>query len=88
MIGDISLPVRRKLAQENQASYEIGPLLDYLSLPLANALRRVSLSSLSGAAIATVRIEGVQHEFQNIEHVKEDVPDIVQNLKKVRLRSF
>src|SRR5262249_480252 len=41
-----------------------------------------------GAAITSVQIEGVQHEFQDILNVKEDVPDIVQNLKKVRMRSF
>src|SRR5215472_15775289 len=59
-----------------------------MSRVLAIALRRVLLSSLPGAAITSVQIEGVLHEFQDILHVKEDVIDIVHNLKKIRLRSF
>lgn len=88
MIKEIALPVIKRQDQGNTGVFEIGPIASYLSLPLANAIRRVSLSSLPGAAITSIRIKGVQHEFQDIEHVKEDVPDIVQNLKKVRLRSF
>jgi len=57
-------------------------------MTLGNALRRVLLSSLSGAAVTSVRIEGVQHEFQDIPNVMEDVTDIVLNVKKLRLRSF
>ncbi len=53
---------------------------------LGNALRRVLLSSLQGAAITTVKITGVQHEFSTIPGVEEDVSDIVLNLKDVRLR--
>ncbi len=53
---------------------------------LGNALRRVLLSSLQGAAITTVRIAGVQHEFSTIPGVLEDVSDIILNLKEVRLR--
>src|SRR5215469_3435851 len=79
---------RKRLMQDNYAVYEIGPVLPTMSLSLAAALRRVFLSSLPGAAITSVRIEGVLHEFQDILNVKEDVPDVVQNLKKVRLRSF
>jgi DNA-directed RNA polymerase subunit alpha len=55
---------------------------------LGNALRRVLLSSLPGAAITSVKIEGAQHEFQDVPGVKEDVTDIVLNVKKIRLRSF
>jgi DNA-directed RNA polymerase subunit alpha len=53
---------------------------------LGNALRRVLLSSLQGAAITTVKIEGVLHEFTTIPGVLEDVTDVVLNLKEVRLR--
>ena len=49
---------------------------------LGNALRRVLLSSLPGAAITAIKIEGAQHEFQDIPGVKEDVTDIVLNVKK------
>ncbi len=54
---------------------------------LGNALRRVLLSSLPGAAVTAVRIEGVQHEFSTIPNVKEDVVQVVLNLKRIRLRS-
>jgi len=57
-------------------------------MTLGNALRRVLLSSLPGAAVTSVRIDRVQHEFQDIPNVKEDVTDIVLNIKKLRLRSF
>src|SRR5712672_2515727 len=57
-------------------------------MTLGNALRRVLLSSLPGAAVTSVRLEGVQHEFQDISNVMEDVTDIVLNIKKLRLRSF
>ncbi|MCE1225928.1 MAG: DNA-directed RNA polymerase subunit alpha [Geobacteraceae bacterium] len=53
---------------------------------LGNSLRRVLLSSLQGAAITSVRIKGVQHEFSSIPGVTEDVTDIILNLKSVRLR--
>ncbi len=53
---------------------------------LGNALRRVLLSSLQGAAITSVRIEGVLHEFSTIHGVMEDMSEIVLNLKEVRLR--
>jgi DNA-directed RNA polymerase subunit alpha len=57
-------------------------------MTLGNALRRVLLSSLPGAAVTSIRIESVQHEFQDIPGVMEDVTDIVLNIKKLRLRSF
>ncbi len=51
---------------------------------VGNSLRRVLLSSIEGAAITTVRIEGAHHEFQTLPHVVEDVTDIILNLKKVK----
>lgn len=57
-------------------------------MTLGSSLRRVLLSSLNGAAVTSIRIESVQHEFQDIPNVKEDVTDIVLNIKKLRLRSF
>lgn len=55
---------------------------------LGNSLRRVLLSSLNGAAIVAVRVEGVDHEFTTLTGVKEDMTDIVLNLKQVNLRSY
>jgi DNA-directed RNA polymerase subunit alpha len=57
-------------------------------MTLGNGLRRVLLSSLEGAAVTSVQINGVFHEFSTIENVKEDVTQIVLNVKKLRLRSF
>ncbi|HTO69545.1 MAG TPA: DNA-directed RNA polymerase subunit alpha [Myxococcota bacterium] len=67
--------------------FECAPLERGFGLTLGNALRRVLLSSLQGAAITSVRVEGVQHEFSTIPGVLEDVTDVVLNLKEVRLRA-
>lgn len=67
--------------------FECAPLERGFGLTLGNALRRVLLSSLQGAAITSIRIENVEHEFSTIPGVLEDVADIVLNLKEVRLRA-
>jgi DNA-directed RNA polymerase subunit alpha len=64
------------------------PLERGYGITLGNALRRVLLSSLQGAAITSVRIEGVLHEFSTIPGVKEDVTDLILNLKKVRVKLY
>lgn len=66
--------------------FSIQPLERGFAVTLGNALRRVLLSSLSGAAITAVKIEGVLHEFSTIPGVVEDVTEIILNLKKVRMR--
>ena len=64
------------------------PLERGFGLTLGNSLRRILLSSLQGAAITSVQIEGVLHEFSSIPGVREDVADIILNLKSVGLRMF
>ena len=64
----------------------IEPLERGFGLTLGNALRRVMLSSLQGAAITAVRIDGVLHEFSTLPGVIEDVTELILNLKQVRLR--
>src|SRR5881394_966060 len=64
------------------------PLERGFGTTLGNGLRRVLLSSLQGAAITSVRIEGVLHEFSTLPGVIEDVTEIVLNLKQVRLKLF
>jgi DNA-directed RNA polymerase subunit alpha len=64
------------------STYE-PPLARGFGYTFGNSLRRVLLSSLEGAAISTVRISGVEHEFSTVPHVKEDVTDIILNLKKI-----
>ena len=86
---EITLPrIKNTKTQGNYASYDIEPLEAGYGMTLGNALRRVLLSSLPGAAVTSIRIDGVQHEFQDIPHVMEDVTEIVLNVKKLRLRSF
>ena len=66
--------------------FELEPLERGFGTTLGNALRRVMLSSLPGAAISSVRIDGALHEFQTIEGVLEDVTTIILNLKKVIIK--
>jgi DNA-directed RNA polymerase subunit alpha len=72
----------------NRAVFEIGPLMPGYGATVANPLRRVLLSSLEGAAITSIKIKGVDHEFGAIDGVLEDVIQIILNLKKVRMRSY
>ena len=86
---DIAVPhIKSTETEQNFASYDIEPLEAGYGHTLGNALRRVLLSSLPGAAITAIKIEGAQHEFQDIPGVREDVTDIVLNVKKIRLRSL
>jgi len=70
------------------AKYEASPLPAGYGVTLGNALRRVLLSSLEGAAVTSVQVRDVYHEFSSIPGVKEDVTQIVLNIKKLRLKSF
>ncbi len=70
------------------AKFEAGPLPAGYGVTLGNALRRVLLSSLEGAAVTAIQIRDVYHEFSTIPGVKEDVTQIVLNVKKLRLRSY
>jgi DNA-directed RNA polymerase subunit alpha len=70
------------------AKYEAGPLQSGYGVTLGNALRRVLLSSLEGAAVTSIGIRDVYQEFSTIPGVKEDVTQIVLNVKKLRLKSF
>jgi len=75
-------------AEGNLSRFEVTPLQEGYGMTLGNGLRRVLLSSLEGAAVTSVQIAGVFHEFSTLENVKEDVTQIVLNVKKLRLRSF
>ncbi|MEA2480255.1 MAG: DNA-directed polymerase subunit alpha, partial [Thermoleophilaceae bacterium] len=72
--------------EDNRGTFTIEPLDRGFGYTFGNSLRRVLLSSLAGAAVTSVRIEGVAHEFSTIGGVKEDVTDIVLNLKEVVAR--
>ena len=72
--------------EENRGNFTIEPLDRGFGYTFGNSLRRVLLSSLAGAAVTSVRIEGVAHEFSTIAGVKEDVTDMVLNLKEIVCR--
>ena len=88
MISNIILPSKPKVISETEfkAVYEIDGLFPGYGHTIGNSLRRIILSSLPGAAVTSVKIEGVSHEFSTIEGVKEDVINILLNLKMVRFR--
>jgi DNA-directed RNA polymerase subunit alpha len=77
-----------EVPEPNFGEFVVEPLRRGFGQTLGNALRRVLLSSLPGAAVSSLRIDGVQHEFSSIPDVKEDVTQIVLNTKRLRLRSF
>ena len=85
---DLHIPdIRVEVDEADYARVVAEPLESGFGNTLGNALRRVLLSSLPGAAITSVRIEGVEHEFSTMPHVQEDVTEFLLNLKEVRLRA-
>jgi DNA-directed RNA polymerase subunit alpha len=73
-------------AAESYSKYSIGPFLKGQIITIGNSLRRVLLSNLQGLAIAGVHITGIDHEFSTIPNIKEDVVDILLNLKQIILK--
>lgn len=89
MLHPIQLPELKPVQEEgNKATFAVEPLHSGYGMTLGNSLRRVILSSLGGAAVTAVKIDSVAHEFSTIEGVKEDVVEIILNLKKLRFRVF
>ena len=86
MSEKVSFKINRTEEGLNYARYTIEPLALGYGTTLGNALRRILLRSLEGVAISRVRIDNVWHEFSTVEHVREDVTEIVLNLKRVRLK--
>ncbi len=74
-------------SSQNYGHFVISPLESGYGITLGNALRRVLLSSLPGAAIASIRLSGIHHEFSAIPHVREDMTRLILNVKQIRLRS-
>ena len=84
---DFQIPrITSESVEDNRGSFAIEPLDRGFGYTFGNSLRRVLLSSLAGAAVTSVRIEGVAHEFSTIKGVTEDVTDIVLNLKGIVCR--
>ena len=85
---NILLPSQPKISKEDgfKGEYKIDGLYPGYGYTLGNSLRRIILSSLPGAAITSVKIDGVDHEFSTIDGVKEDVINILLNLRKVKIK--
>lgn len=73
---------------DNTATFTVEPLHNGYGMTLGNSLRRVLLSSISGAAVTSFRIEGVTHEFTAIEGIKEDLVQIMQHIKGIRFKVY
>ncbi len=88
---NILLPSRiqyKDSERPNEGLLVVEPCFHGYGTTLGNALRRVLLSSLPGAAVTAMKVKGVNHEFQAIEGVKEDALEIILNLKSLRLKCF
>ena len=73
---------------EDFGCFQVEPLERGFGLTLGNALRRVLLSSLAGAAVTQVKVDGIYHEFATLPGVKEDTTELILNLKQLRLKSY
>jgi len=89
VLYDINLPeIKEVHSQGNSSTFEVEPLYPGYGMTLGNSMRRVLLSSLAGSAITGVKIEGVSHEFSTASGVREDVIEIILNLKQVRFSNI
>lgn len=80
------LQIKEENKGPNSSTFIVEPLAPGFGLTVANSLRRVLLSSLGGAAITSIRIDGVTHEFSTIKGVRQDVVDMILNLKQIRIK--
>jgi len=83
---ELNVDFKEQSKSGDTGSFSLQPLERGYGTTIGNAMRRVLMTSIPGAAITHVKIEGVQHEFSTIEGVKEDVADIIMNLKKIRFK--
>ena len=86
----IPLPskIEYKETKKNQTQITIEPLFPGYGITIANPLRRVLLSSLTGAAITKIKIKGIKHEFSSLPYMKEDMVEFILNIKKIRVKMF
>ncbi len=81
------IKITQEPISDQEARFVIEPLLPGYGMTIGHALRRVILNSLRGAAVSYVKIEGADHEFATLKGMKEDVVDLILNLKTLRVRS-
>jgi len=86
-LEEINIPKIKKVSKkDNQAIFVVEPYFPGYGVTVGNSIRRVLLTSLPGAAIVAVKISGAEHEFSTLPGIKEDVIEIVMNLKGVRIK--
>ena len=87
MLNMVLPKIEVEASSQNYGHFVISPLESGYGITLGNALRRVLLSSLPGAAITSIRLSGIHHEFTAIPHVREDMTRLILNVKQIRLRA-
>jgi len=88
LIKPKKIKIEEETFSQTYGKFTIEPLERGYGITLGNSLRRILLSSIPGAAVTSIRIDGVMHEFSTIPGVKEDVLQIIQNLKKLRVKLY
>jgi DNA-directed RNA polymerase subunit alpha len=88
MSNELKFKISHKVTNDNSSEFVIKPLERGYGITVGNSLRRALLTAVPGAAITNVKIEGALHEFSSLEGIKEDVADILMNLKAVRFHLF
>jgi DNA-directed RNA polymerase subunit alpha len=86
LINLILPKIESEALTQNYGRFSIGPLEKGFGITIGNALRRVLLSALTGAAVTSIKVDGVHHEFSSIEGVKEDTIELILNVKQIRLK--
>ena len=84
--GELKFKIEKKSLTDDFGRFTLEPLDRGAGITVGNAMRRILMTSIPGAAINSVKIDGVLHEYASLEGVAEDVADIVQNLKLVRFK--
>jgi len=88
MGNDLKFKINENSTGTNSGNFTIKPLNRGYGITIGNSLRRALLTAVPGSAITNIKIEGALHEFSTIDGVKEDVADIIMNLKGVRFKLF
>lgn len=86
MVESVLPKIEAEATSKSYGRFVIGPLESGYGVTLGNALRRVLLASLSGSAVTSVKVDGVHHEFTPIPHAKEDMTQLILNLKQLRFK--
>ncbi len=87
MLNMVLPKIEVEASSQNYGHFVVSPLESGYGITLGNALRRVLLSSLPGAAVTSLRVSGIHHEFSAIPHVREDMTRLILNVKQIRLRT-